>query len=230
MEQTENGEAGCYGEGCAEIYDEIYGTAAPNLLATLCDLAGDGRVLELGVGTGRVALPLAARGVNICVMEASRAMIAKLREKPGGSNLTVIEGNFANIQLHGSFSLIFTLVSTFFLLSSRREQRQCFQAVARRLSAQGIFLIEAFKPVGAKVVTRVGPDGSREEIHTVEQLLETRVGTLRYRSELCYAEPQALDEMAQEAGLRLKQRWRNWKHQPCLDDDGSMHISLYERP
>lgn len=228
MSQKESVYAASYGEGCAEFYDEIYGSIASNLLSTLCQLAGTGRVLELGVGTGRVALPLAARGVNISGVEASPAMIAKLCQKPGGGDFPVIQGNFADVRLTGPFSLIFTLVDTFFLLRSQSEQQRCFHTVSRLLSGEGVFLIEAFRSNGATEMTGVGKDDFTEDIYTVEQVIETRGGLRRYRSEICYAEPQTLDRMAQEAGLCLKQRWRNWQRQPWLDDD-PMHISLYER-
>lgn len=226
--QSKDEYAASYGDGCAEFYDEIYGPVSPDLLSTLCDLAGEGQVLELGVGTGRVALPLAARGVNICGAEASHAMIAKLRDKPGGRSIPVVPGNFATLQAGSSFALIFTLASTFFLLRSRKEQQQCFQTVARLLSGRGVFLIEVFKPVGATVMAREEQGSLREEVYVVEQIVGTRMGPRRYKSEICYAEPRELDRMAQEVGLRLKQRWRNWQRQPCLDD-GLGHISLYER-
>ena len=228
MNQINNEYAASYGEGCAEFYDEIYNSVSPNLLSTLCDLARGGHVLELGVGTGRVALPLAAQGVNICGVEASAAMIAKLRAKPGGSELPLLQSNFADIQLKGHFSLIFTLVSTFFLLHSRGEQQQCFRTVSRLLSERGVFLIEVFKPVGATVIQREGQDGSREDVYIVEHVIETRTGPRRYRSEICYADPRELDDMAQDVGLCLKQRWRNWQRQPYVENDLT-HISLYER-
>lgn len=154
-------------------------------------------------------------------------MISKLRDKPGGWEIPLIKGNFATVQPKGSFSLIFTLVSTFFLLRSRNEQQQCFHSVSRLLSEKGIFLIETFKPIGAIKMDRNGQDGSLEKIYTVEQVLDTEIGLRQYRSELCYAEPKELDRMAQKAGLHLKQRWRNWRRQPTLDND-LMHISLYE--
>jgi SAM-dependent methyltransferase len=228
MTQSNHDLAANYGEGCAEFYGEIYGSVSPRVISTLCDLAAGRRVLELGVGTGRVALPLAARGIDVCGVEASDAMISKLRAKPGGRELPVVQGSFADIQIDGSFSLIFALVSTFFLLSSRSEQRQCLLSVARLLSERGIFLIEVLKPIGATGTTREGPDGSRDDVYIAEQVIETTMGRRRYRSEICYAEPLEIDRMAEEAGLCLKQRWRNWQREPYLGDD-LMHISLYQR-
>jgi cyclopropane fatty-acyl-phospholipid synthase-like methyltransferase len=175
MNQSKQEYAESYGEGCAEFYDEIYGAVSQNMIAALCGLAGGGRVLELGVGTGRVALPLAARGADICGIEASPAMISKLRDKPGGRETPVIKGNFATVQPKGSFSLILTLVSTFFLLRSRNEQ-QCFHSVSRLLPERGIFLIETFKPIGAIEMARNGQDGSLEKTYTVEQVLDKEIG------------------------------------------------------
>jgi SAM-dependent methyltransferase len=217
--------AASYGDGCADFYDEIYGPADRHLIATLYALAGNGPVLELGVGTGRVALLLAALGVSVYGVEASDAMISKLREKPGGDRITVIPGNFATLQPAESFSLIFALVNTFFLLRSRSEQRQCFKTVAAILSGDGAFLIEAFKPVGAQLV---GNNESQDVIHVLEQVIHTRKGLQRYRSELCYLDASALDEMARESGLRLAERWGNWQHHRC-PDNAPVHISVYVR-
>lgn len=225
-QSSESRSAASYGDGCAEFYDEIYSSVSSNVIRALSDLAAGGRVLDLGVGTGRIALPLAARGVNVYGVEASAAMIAKLREKPGGSEIPVVKGNFADIRFEESFSLVFSLVSTFFLLRSSGEQQRCFQNVSQMLSKPGLFLLETFKPIGTIVET--GESDCAGKVFKIEQIINTRFGTRRYRSELCYAAPEELDQMAQTAGLRLKERWRNWHRQPAGSTD-STHISLYER-
>ncbi len=211
-----------YGDSCADFYDEIYRPANRTLISTLCRLAGNGPVLELGVGTGRVALPLAARGVNIYGVDASAGMIARLREKPGGDDIPVIHGNFATLETNESFSLIFALVNTFFLLSSRREQQQCFKTVTRLLSEDGFFVIEAFQPLGATILD----NDSQDMINVIEQVIQTSQGPRRYRSELCYLNATVLDEMACETGLRLAERWGNWQGHNCTND-AAMHISVY---
>ena len=215
-----------YGENCAEFYDEIYGPPDPNMISTLGHLAKGGRALELGIGTGRVALQLAARGIEICGIEASPSMLGKLREKPGGADLTIVQSNFADAEIDGPFSLIFALASTFFLLSSPEEQQRCFQTVAGLLSEQGVFLIETYEPVGATPVAENGNSAQRS--YLAEQFLQTRNGPRHYRVEICYATCQALDEMAARAGLRLRERWSNWQRRPYVCE-GPMQISIYDR-
>ncbi len=229
MKEDENENAASYGDGCAEFYDDIYPPPHPRLISTLCELAGAGPVLELGIGTGRVALPLAARGIKIHGVEASQSMIAKLQEKPGATEIPMIHGDFADIRAIGSFRLIFALVNTFFLLTSRNEQRRCLKNVQRLLSDDGIFLIEAFKPLGAAVQFENGKDGSQDIIHVLEQTIETRRGPHSYRSRICYADSQTLDQMALDAGLRLNARWRDWQHPDLPSENDLMHISFYER-
>jgi SAM-dependent methyltransferase len=212
-----------YGDNCADFYDEIYGPVEPNVVATLDRLANGGRVLELGIATGRVALPLASRGVDVHGVEASSAMLAKLQEKPGAANLPVVQANFVDFNLEGSFSLIFVLVSTFFLLPSREEQQQCFHTIARMLSKQGVFLIESYEPIGAT------PDGGADqEMSIAQQVVKTRNGPREYRVHMCYAPPAELDEMAYRADLRLRERWSNWRRRP-YEKGSPMSISLYQR-
>ena len=148
--QSHNAESAAqYGESCVEFYDELYRDNDPNLIRTLCELSLGGRVLELGIGTGRIALPLAARGIDVSGIESSPSMLAKLRSKPGGSRLHIVQGNFADSEIEGQFSLVFSLVSTFFLLRSHEEQQRCFYRVASLLSDRGLFVLENFEPLGA---------------------------------------------------------------------------------
>lgn len=208
-----------YGENCAEFYDEIYGSVSPGVLSKLQELSGGGRVLELGLGTGRMALPLAARGVDICGIEASKSMVARLRQKPGGDSIEVVQGNFADGGIEGPFSLVFAIVSTFFLQRSRAEQQRCINAVAQLLTREGVFLVENFEPTGAT---------SDEQFYRTEQIVQTSSGPREYRVQICYSSPQQLDEMAQNAGLRLKDRWSNWRGQTYKPGE-PLHVSLYER-
>src|SRR5262249_52442218 len=116
------------------------------MIATLAELARGGRALELGIGTGRIALPLAARGLEVHGIDASPAMVARLRDKPGGAEIPVAMGDFADVSVEGTFSLVYVVFNTFFGLLSQEEQVRCFENVARHLAADGLFVIEAFVP------------------------------------------------------------------------------------
>ena len=135
-----------YGERIAEIYDELHTSYDAAAVSTLTQLAGNGRVLELGIGTGRIALPLAKAGLEVHGIDASAAMISKLRAKPGGDSIAVTLGDFADVKVDGEFSLIFVVFNTFFVLRSQEEQVRCFRNVAKRLGKDGVFLLEAFVP------------------------------------------------------------------------------------
>ena len=136
--------AATYGDRIADNYDRMVTGTAP--VEALERLAGGGRALELGIGTGRVALPLAARGVDVHGIEASEAMVAKLRAKPGGDAIPVTIGDFADFRVDGTFELVFAVFNTFFMLTSQEQQVQCFTRVAEHLGSGGVFLIEAFVP------------------------------------------------------------------------------------
>lgn len=229
--QSKNVEfAAQYGESCAEFYDQLYRHVDPNLITRLCELSAGGRVLELGIGTGRIALPLAARGVDVSGIESSPSMIARLRDKPGGSRLQIVFGNFADGEIEGTFSLVFALVSTFFLLHSHEEQQRCFNAVSKLLSNHGFFVLENFEPVGAVPVAEALTDNCKlnQHVYLTELVVETLEGPREYRARLCYATPQQLDEMARKAGLRLQGRWSNWHRKPFTSGD-HMHVSVYVR-
>ncbi len=135
-----------YGERFAGIYDDWYAEVDDATVATLRELAQGGRALELGIGTGRVALPLQQSGVEVHGIDASEAMVARLRAKPGGERIPVTLGNFADVAVEGQFSLIYVLVNTFFVLLTQDEQVRCFENVARHLTPEGAFLIEVFVP------------------------------------------------------------------------------------
>jgi len=218
-----------YGESCAEFYDELYRQVDPDIVTRLCELSAGGRALELGIGTGRIALLLAARGVDVSGIEGSPSMLAKLRSKLGASRLQVVQGNFADGEIDGPFSLVFALVSTFFLLRSHEEQQRCFNAVAQLLSDRGCFVLENFEPLGAVPVTDnldSGPDN--QQFYLARQVVQTVKGPREYRVRLCYVAPQQLDEMAHKAGLRLQGRWSNWQGKPFMPGH-QMHVSSYVR-
>ena len=135
-----------YGDRIAEIYDRMFAGDADVVVRTLAQLAGVGRALELGIGTGRVALPLAERGVEVHGIDASEAMVNQLRAKPGGDAIPVSIGDFADFRVDGSFALVFVVFNTIFGLTTQEAQVQCFRCVAEHLTAGGVFLNEAFVP------------------------------------------------------------------------------------
>ncbi|HST51065.1 MAG TPA: class I SAM-dependent methyltransferase [Pyrinomonadaceae bacterium] len=234
-----------YGERVAEIYDELYPKAPTEMIEALKDLAADGPVLELGIGTGRIALPLAAQGVEVHGVEASEAMAARLRSKPGGDGITVTVGNFAGGGAGGGYSLVFVAFNTFFLLGSQEEQVLCFANVSKRLRPGGLFLVEAFVPDPTRFTRgqttqaiQVGVDDVRLEVSRHDPLnqrthsqfvLITEAGVKLYPIQMRYAWPSELDLMARLAGMRLRERWGDWRRAP-FTAASTNHISVYELP
>ena len=236
--------AATYGEHVAETYDDWYDSYEEAAIAMLAELARGQRALELGIGTGRIALPLARSKVEVHGIDASPAMLAKLRAKPGGDRVPVVIGNFAEVGVEGDFPLIYVVFNTFFALASQEEQVRCFRNVARHLSADGAFLLEVFVPDvtryrggqvnrASEVTTeRVKLDIARHD--AVEQRITGQTvvltdGSVRlYPVEVRYAWPSELDLMAQLAGLRLRQRWGGWQREP-FTSESTKHVSIYER-
>jgi SAM-dependent methyltransferase len=243
---TESTEYGIrtYGDQIADVYDRYYGRFDPATIATLKELAAGGRALELGIGTGRVAVPLREAGVDISGIDASTEMIAKLRAKPGGEAIPVTIGDFADIPAEGDFSLIFVVFNTFFNLLTQADQVRCFRNAAARLAPGGSFVLELFVPdpgrfrdgQDMRVITQstseVRFDAS--EIDTARQLVvATHVslgacGPRFFPVRLRYAWPAELDLMAQLAGLELKHRWGGWDRRAFTAASKS-HISVYGR-
>ncbi len=237
-----------YGDRWAELYDEWVGEH-PDTEATvdfLVELAEGGMapVLELGIGTGRIALPLAQRGVTVHGIDASEAMVAKLRAKPGGPGIPVSIGNFGELSLDQSFSVIFVVFNTFFALRSQDDQVGCFMSVARHLTNTGVFVIDAFVPDPARfergqnvkaaqveldraalVVSRHDP--VRQRVISQIALLGNE-GLRLHPVEVRYAWPSELDLMAKLAGLELRERWGGWRKEP-FTSDSQRHVSVYGR-
>jgi len=233
-----------YGDRVAEIYDEWYGDFEVEAIDTLAELAGGGRALELGIGTGRIALPLAARGIEVHGIEASEAMASKLRAKPGGASIEVTFGNFADVNVNKTFSLIFIVFNTLYALLTQEEQVRCFRNVAARLTDDGVFLLEGFVPdmtlfqkgqnVRATLVTPNRASIQASQHDPVRQRVKSQHIVFvndqakLFPVEIRYAWPSELDLMAQLAGLRLRHRWANWKREE-FTSDSEKHISVYER-
>jgi SAM-dependent methyltransferase len=238
-------EASTYGDRIAEIYDRSRRLARTTdaSVAFLAAIAGRGPVLELGIGTGRIALPLAARGIEVHGIDASTAMVAKLREKGGGERIPVTIGDFAEVRVDGQFSLIFVVFNTFFALMSHEKQIRCFAKVARHLTDDGIFVIEAFMPDPSRFDHRqrvaavdVDTDGAQLEVSVHDPIRQEIIsqhvfvsdqGVRLYPVQLRYAWPAELDLMARLAGLRLQARFGGWGREPFIAESQS-HISVYE--
>ncbi len=245
-----------YGDKIAEIYDEMYPQRA-NVEPTvdlLAELAGSGAALELGIGTGRIALPLAARGIEVHGIDASAAMVARMRVKPGGSDIPVTIADFSEFSLisgdehHDNrpqkFTLIYVVFNTFFQATSQEAQISCFRSAAEHLADDGVFLIEAFVPdqtrfirnqnvsAGLVLSDMVSLDISRHDpvnqiVHS-QHVLIRNYGVRLYPVQVRYAWPSELDLMARLAGLRLRSRWGDWDGSP-FTVSSEYHVSIYEK-
>ncbi len=210
-----------YGDNCADFYDEIYGPPQANVIRALCRLARGGSVLELGLATGRTALALLAKGLTVTGIESSSAMLAQLRRKPGADRIRIVEGDFATVRLPELFDLVFALVDTFCLLTTRQSQAHCLQHVAEVLKSSGVFVIEVCRPFDAEA--EITDEGIRS---SVRHELETRMSRRVYEVELLYPEVEDLDALAAKAGLVLKERHGDWCGSPYKPEAGR-HVSVY---
>jgi SAM-dependent methyltransferase len=234
-----------YGDRMADVYDELYGQLfdVDATVDFLARVAGKGPVLELAIGTGRIALPLAGRHVDVHGIDNSEAMVAKLRAKPGGDGIPVTIGDLADVDVDGKYSLIFVVFNSLFALSTQEDQIRCFRNVADHLASDGVFVVEAFVPDQSRFdrhqrvsVDRVGVDevlleASRHDpVHqtTESQHVVVSGGDVRlFPVHIRYAWPSELDLMARLAGLRLRDRFGGWKGEP-FDSSSQFHVSVYE--
>lgn len=235
-----------YGDRIADAYDGFYDyhLDTEGAVETLAELAGSGPVLELAIGTGRLALPLAERGLEVHGIDASEEMVAKLREKPGGDSIPVTMGDFADVGVEGSYVLIFVGFNTFFALQSQDDQVRCFANAAAHLADGGLFVVEAFFPDLARYdrgqrtqattveLDRVLLEASRhdpvEQRVVSQHVVLTEAGTKLYPISIRYAFPSELDLMARLAGLQLRDRWGSWRKDP-FTADSRQHVSVYAR-
>lgn len=234
-----------YGDRWASVYDERVSPLghAPSL-DFLAGLAGDGRILELGIGTGRVALPLAQRGVTVEGIDASAEMVGRLRAKPGADAIQVTIGDMADVPVSGTFRLVYVVFNTLFGLLSQDRQAECFGNVARVLEPGGSFVVECFVPDptrfdrGQRVqALDVAEDSVTFELSRhdpVQQRVTVQVVTIdgdgvRMRPvAIRYSWPAELDLMARQAGLRLAERFGGWDRRPFDSASGS-HVTVYQR-
>ena len=229
----------------AEQYDRHLRGDEENAVAFLADLAGDGPALELAIGTGRIGLPLAARGVAVEGIDLSPDMVAELRKKPGGEGIPVTIGDFCEVPVAGSYGLVYIVFNTFFNLLHQEQQVRCFENVAAHLAEDGAFVIEARVPAHIHALPEnqyvhaeeVGVDEVWLDVAkydpVTQRLEETHVrlgacgvGLFPIVTRYCY--PSELDLMARIAGLRLRERCGSWNREP-FDARSELAVSVYGR-
>jgi SAM-dependent methyltransferase len=236
-----------FGEQVAAQYDESSADmfepeVVDPVVDFLADLAGQGAALELGIGTGRIALPLAQRGIRVHGIDLSEAMVARLRAKPGAERIAVTIGDFATTSVEGRFSVAYLVFNTIGNLTTQDEQVACFRNAAAHLEPGGCFVIE----VGVPQLQRLPPG----ETVRAFALTPTHLGfdeydvasqgliSHHYRIEdgkldvdslpLRYVWPSELDLMARLAGMTLRERWSGWKREP-FTSDSTKHVSVWEK-
>jgi len=234
-----------YGRLFADVYDTFFPEFEAGAFDLIEDLAAGGRLLELGVGTGRVALPLAERGLDVTGIDASPEMLDKLRAKPGADQVHLVHGSFADFPeelADERYDLTFIVFNTLFGLLTQEAQVSCFENVAAHLTDEGRFLIEAFVPDlmrydDGQVVRVIHLDESLVRLDAAELDLATQQitsqhvilspgGVKLYPVKIRYAWPSELDLMAQLAGLTLQDRWGSWERDP-FTGTSMKHISVY---
>ncbi|MEU1395625.1 class I SAM-dependent methyltransferase [Micromonospora zamorensis] len=233
---------GLFGRLWAADYDGPGNPDPAPAVDFLADLADGGPVLELAIGTGRVALPLAERGLTVHGVEASEEMVAQLRAKPGGDQIPVVVADMADVPVKGEFRLAYLVFNTLFNLVDAERQADCFRNVARVLSPGGAFVIETFVPDPRDFdsdeqvqVRSVTEDSATIRLHEYDRPAQRFIRqTITFDAEgvhllpfaMRYAWPHQIDEMAQQAGLRLTERYADWQRRPFHADSPS-HISVY---
>jgi Methyltransferase domain len=235
-----------FADRVAERYDETLtemfaAEAVEPVVDFLADLAGGGAALELGIGTGRIALPLASRGVRVHGIDLSRDMVAQLRAKPGGDEIPVTIGDFATTKIDGTFTLAYVVFNSIMNLRTQEAQVACFENVAAHLERQGFFVVELMLPELQRL-----PRGERhlafdvspehlgfDEYDIAGQGLishhyypgDDEYSTFPGR----YIWPSELDLMARIAGMSLRERWGDWKREP-FTSASTKHVSVWQKP
>jgi SAM-dependent methyltransferase len=236
-------DAASYGARLADDYDAIYGGVfdTDGAVEFLARLAQGDRVLEFGVGTGRIALPLADRGFEVWGIDGSPGMLEHLKEKPGGDKVSTVCGDFATARAEGKFDLVLLLVNTIYAMPTQDDQVTCFENVARHLKPGGRFVIEAWVPdpprgdgLGLRA-RRLGSgfaglviedhDAARQTLATT-QVVFGGTGVRSFPVVHRYAWPAELDLMARLSGMTLENRWGDWHERP-FDARSNDHVSVW---
>jgi SAM-dependent methyltransferase len=240
---------GYFGEQVAAEYDQSEGSmfdpaVIEATVDVLAELAGSGgRALELAIGTGRIALPLAGRGISVHGIDMSRAMVARLRAKPGGAAIGVTIGDFATTRVAGPFSLVYLVFNTIMNLTTQDAQVACFANAAAHLAPGGSFVIETgvpdlrlLPPGQTAVPFEIGPARCAFDVYDVAtQAMSSNYLTISGgRAEFSsvpfrYVWPSELDLMARLARLRLAERWAGWRGEP-FTSESRQHVSVWVKP
>ena len=239
-------EDGYFDERVAARYDESAAEMfAPALVDPVVDFlaeaAGDGAALELGIGTGRIALPLSQRGVPVHGIELSEAMVARMREKPGGQDIGVTIGDFATTTVHRTFSVAYLVFNTIMNLTTQQAQVACFRNVAAHLEPGGCFVVEVAVPdlqrlppgETVRAFTGTASRWGFDEYDVAAQGLVSHHFTIvdgwveRFSVPFRFVWPAELDLMAQLAGMRLRERWGGWRRER-FTSESRQHVSVWE--
>jgi SAM-dependent methyltransferase len=236
-----------FGERVAERYDERYAdlsdpSVVDPIVAFLADLVRDGAALEFGIGTGRIALPLARRGARVHGIDLSEAMVARLRAKPGAEQIGVTIGDFATTTVEATFSVVYLVANTIMNLTTQDEQVACFRNAAAHLEPGGCFVIEVLVPGLRRL-----PPGETFQPFDVspthlgfDEYDVARQGLISHHYWIAdgkvevfsppfrYVWPSELDLMARLAGMTLRERWSGWKREP-FKSDSIKHVSVWEK-
>jgi SAM-dependent methyltransferase len=231
-----------YGERWAQVYDPLHVEYDPDAVDFLAKLADGGKALELGIGTGRVALPLSRAGVRVDGVDVSEPMVDKLRAKPGAEAIEVFFGDMTTISLPDRYQVVYMPFNGIFCAITQETQLACFRNAARHLTETGAFVVECFVPDLARFdrgqrvhILDLSEDALYVEysLHDpVAQQVKTQiVSFVGGRAELGplllrYAWPTELDLMARLAGLQLESRYAGWDRRPFAADSAT-HVSVY---
>lgn len=229
-----------YDESSAEMFDPLVIEPVVDFLAAL---AGEGRVLELGIGTGRIALPLTERGVEVHGIDLSEAMVARLRAKPDGEAIGVTIGDFTTARADGAFALAYLVWNTIMNLTTQSGQVECFRNVAAHLEPGGCFVIETDLPDLQRLPPgeTIRPFRITEDRWGFDEYDVAHQGLISHHFKIVdgrverlsipfrYVWPSELDLMAQLAGMRLRERWGGWRHEPFTSESRTL-VSVWEKP
>lgn len=233
-----------YGERIADKYDQWYGAVDEEMVEKIYEVGAGGSAFELGIGTGRIALPLQKRGMQVGGIDASPSMLEKLKSKEGGDKIEVQTGDFSSFSAPGKYDVVFAVFNTFFALTTQEEQVNCLQCVQKILAPGGKLILELFVPdlkrfEGGQAVrvSEVKPDQVKLDCSTHDPLRQiiisqtvdlSGMGIGFYPVKLRYVWPAELDLMARLASLELESRWGSWRGDPFTSKSG-IHISTYKK-
>jgi len=231
-----------YGKSIAEKYDTWFSDLDPSMIDHLHEISAGGCALELGIGTGRVAIPLKEKGVEVHGIDASTAMVAKMRLKPNGEDIPVMIQSFAQFKTNIQYDLVYVVFNTFFGLLTQEEQISCFKSVADTLKPGGRFVIEAFVPDLGRFdrgqsarTSNITADHVRLECSLHEAATQTVISQVvtigsksieLYPIKIRYAWPSEIDLMAQLSGMKLISRWSDWK-KTVFSSQSGRHVSTF---